>query len=369
MRLVTTKSLKENDQLSKAIHNENGKVLVQARIPLSKRIINRLVELEVGYVYLEEEDTKDIKVNNVISDETRKEAVGTIKTEFAEISKHYIVGHSINPFFLSKSFSKVVENILMDIKENDDIISILSNVFCHDSYIFTHSLNVTIYAVVLGRQLGYTEKQLFEIGLGAILHDVGKMMIPNKILKKQGSLTEEEFEIIKGHSRAGFDLLRKSPNISLLAAHCAFQHHERMNGVGYPQGLSGDKIHPYAKILAVADVFDAVTSNRVYRVAMLPHEGLEVLYAGAGTLFDKKIVELFSKTIAIYPIGITVYLNDHRKGVVSKQNKFFSMRPIVRILEENGQKIQPYEVDLLKERNIAIIECEARRTADKANVD
>lgn len=363
MRLVTTKSLKENDLLSKAVHHENGRVLVQARIPLSQRIINRLVELEVGYVYLEENDTKDIDVTNVITDQTRKKAVGTIKTEFTEISNHYIMGKSLDTLYLGKSFSEIVKNIITDIKKSDDIISILSDVFCHDSYIFTHSLNVTIYAIGLGRELGYTEKQLYEVGLGAILHDVGKMMIPSEILKKQEPLTDEEFAIIKCHSRAGFDLLRNAPNISLLAAHCAFQHHERMNGVGYPQGLSGDKIHPYAKILAVADVFDAVTSNRVYRTAMLPHEGLEVLYAGAGTLFDKKIVELFSKSIAIYPVGITVYLNDYRKGVVSKQNKYFGMRPVVRILEENGQKVQPYEVDLLKERNIAIIECEARLTA------
>lgn len=364
MRLVTTKSLKENDLLSKAVHHENGKVLVQAKIPLSQRIINRLVELEVGYVYLEEEDTRDIEVKNVITDQTRKDAVSTIKTEFTEITNHFIIGNSLNTVYLSKSFSKVVQNIVMDIKKSNDIISILSDVFCYDSYIFTHSLNVTIYTIGIGMELGYTEKQLFEVGIGAILHDVGKMMIPNEILNKQEKLTDEEFELIKRHARAGFDVLRNTPNISLLSAHCAFQHHERVNGIGYPQGLSGDNIHPYAKILAVADVFDAVTSNRVYRAAMLPHEGLEVLYAGAGTLFDKKIVELFSKTIAIYPIGITVYLNDQRKGVVSKQNKFFGMRPIVRILEESGQKVQPYEVDLLIERNIAIIECEARLVAE-----
>ncbi|WNF36378.1 HD-GYP domain-containing protein [Bacillaceae bacterium IKA-2] len=364
MRLVTPKSLKENDQLSKAVHHENGKILVQARIPLSQRVIRRLVELDVGYVYLEEEDTKDIEINNIISDQTRMEAVGTIKTEFSQISNHYIMGRSLNTLYFSKSFSKVLKNILTDIKKSNNIISILSDVFCHDSYIFTHSLNVTIYALGIGRALGYTEKQLFEIGIGAILHDVGKMMIPNKILAKQGPLSDEEFLIIKGHARAGFDLLRNAPNISLLAAHCAFQHHERLNGTGYPQGLCGGKIHPYAKILAVADVFDAVTSKRVYREALLPHEGLELLYAGAGTLFDINIVEVFSKTIAIYPIGITVYLNDHRKGVVSAQNKFFGMRPIVRILEENGQKVQPYEVDLLKVRNITIIECEARLTAE-----
>lgn len=360
MRLVTTKSLKENDILSKAVFHDNGSILVQAKIPLSQQIINRLIKLGIGYVYIDDDITKDIEVKNVVSDETRKEAIHTIKKEFQEIANHHIIGHALNTLHLSKSFSKVIQKILADIKGSDDVISILSDVYCYDSYIFTHSLNVTIYSIGLAMELKFTEKQLYEIGLGAILHDVGKVSVPKEILEKKGALTDEEFEIIKIHSRTGFDLLRNAPNISLVTAHCAFQHHERMNGSGYPQGISGDQIHPYAKILAVADVFDAVTSNRVYRKAMLPHEGLEILFAGAGTLFDKEIVELFSKTVAIYPIGITVYLNDGRKGVVSKQNKFFSMRPFVRVFEHNGERVEPYELDLLKNRNVTIIECEAR---------
>lgn len=360
MRLVTTKSLKENDTLSKPVFHDNGNILIQAGIPLSQRIINRLIKLGIAFVYIHDDITKDIEVKNAISDETRVEAINTIKKEFAEIENHHIIGESLNTIHLSKNFAKVVQKILTDIKESDDVISILSDVYCYDSYIFTHSLNVTIYTIGLGMELKFNEKQLFEIGLGAILHDVGKIMVPKEILEKNGRLTNEEFEIIKNHSRAGFDLLRNAPNISLITAHCAFQHHERLNGSGYPQGISGDQIHLYAKILAVADVFDAVTSNRVYRKAMLPHEGLEILYAGAGTLFDKQIVEMFSRTVAIYPTGLTVYLSDGRKGVVSRQNKFFSMRPFIRIIEHAGARVEPYEVDLLKDRHVTIIECEAR---------
>jgi HD-GYP domain-containing protein (c-di-GMP phosphodiesterase class II) len=360
MRLVTTRSLMENDTLSKPVYHDNGNVLIQAGIPLSQRIINRLIKLGIGYVYIEDEMTKNIKVQNIVSDETRKAAISSIRKEFEEIANHQIIGNSLNTAHLSKNFSKVIESILVDIKKSDDVISILSDVYCYDSYIFTHSLNVTIYTIGLAMELKFTEKQLFEIGLGAILHDVGKILVPKEILEKNGRLTNEEFNIIKEHSRAGYDMLRNAPNISLLTAHCAFQHHERINGSGYPQGITGDKIHLYAKILAIADVFDAVTSNRVYRKAMLPHEALEILYAGAGTLFDKQIVELFSKTIAIYPNGLTVYLSDGRKGVVSRQNKFCGMRPFVLIFEHAGAKISPYEVDLAKEHHVTIIENETR---------
>ncbi len=360
MRLVTTKSLKENDILSKPIFHENGNILVQAGVQLSQRIIHRLIELGIGFVYIDDPITQDIEIKNVISDETRYKAIATIKKEFSEIANHYVIGNTLNTMYLSKHFSTLIEQILTEVKHSDGVISILSDVYCYDSYIFTHSLNVTIYTIGLAMQLKFTEKQLFEIGLGAILHDVGKLMISKDILMKKGRLTDDEFEIIKGHTVAGFDILRKAPNISLLSAHCAFQHHERINGSGYPQGISGDNIHPYAKILAIADVFDAVTSNRVYRRAMLPHEGLEILYAGVGTLFEQNIVELFSKTIAIYPIGLTVYLNDGRKGIVAKQNKYFSMRPVIRIFEEHGVKVEPYELDLLKNQSVAIVECEAR---------
>lgn len=365
MRLVTTKSLTENDTLSKPVFHESGTVLIHAGVSLTKRMIDRLQELGISYVYIEDAVTHDIEVRNSISDETRIKAFETIKNEFLAIEEFSNNKQMFNTLKISKTFGNVIEKILSDIKNNDDIISILSDVFYYDTYIFTHSLNVTIYTIGLGVELGFTQKQLLDIGLGAILHDVGKMVVPKHILNKKGGLTKEEFDIVKDHSRAGFDILRNAPNISLVSAHCAFQHHERLNGTGYPQGLKADEIHLYAKLIAIADVFDAITSNRVYRDAMLPHEGLEILYTGVDSLFDKELVELFSRTVAIYPVGVTVYLSDGRKGVVLRQNKGFSMRPIIRIIAHNQECVMPYEVDLMKETNVTIIECEARVTSNQ----
>ena len=164
--------------------------------------------------------------------------------------------------------------------------------------------------------------------------------------------------MIKSHSVEGFELLRKAQTIPLLVAHCAFQHHERLDGSGYPRGISDKEIHDYAKIIAVADVFDAVTSNRVYRPAMLPHEGLELLYSGVEQKFQTKIVKAFKHAVAIYPVGITVILNDGRKGVVAQQNVGLSDRPIVRILEENGHTVDPYEINLENELSIVVIGCD-----------
>src|SRR5699024_4018570 len=149
--------------------------------------------------------------------------------------------------------------------------------------------------------------------------------------------------------------LRKQDEFSTVIAHCAYQHHERLDGSGYPRGLVGSEIHKYAKVIAIADVFDAMTSNRDYRAALLPHEALETLYACAVTKFDKQMVVVFRKSIAIYPNGLSVKLSDGRVGVVVKQNKHLNERPVIRILKENNEKlISPYDINLAAEVNIMI---------------
>ncbi|WP_209125036.1 HD-GYP domain-containing protein [Alkalihalobacillus sp. BA299] len=367
MRLVSTKSLNENACLAKPIINDNGQVLLQQGVPLTSRMIQRLIELGITFVYIEDELTADVGAKEGISDEVRFRAIGTIKSEFNEICDDLKLKKSFHNARLNQNFAKVIRSILSEVKNNPKALSLLSDVYLYDSYIFTHSLNVTVYTLALALELKFNEKQLMEIGMGAILHDVGKMAIPTEILNKPDRLTNEEFSIIKSHAQAGYEILKDQPNISLLTAHCAFQHHERINGSGYPRGIKGDEIHLYAKIIGVCDVFDAVTSNRVYRSAMLPHEALELLYSGVGTLYDKEIVEAFRNTIAMYPVGITVGLSDGREGIVVKQNNELSTRPVVRIICEDDQKVAPYEVDLMKHVNVTITKCETVLASEKVN--
>lgn len=359
MRLVSTFSLANGDELSKPIYNEKGQILIHEGVPLTTRMINRLTEIGVTYVYIEDEVTNDIESQSPISDRVRVEAVNTIKNTFDTMSGSDDVANS---FIFDKTGEKMldtVRHILSEVQGHNEVISLLSDVFTYDDYIFTHSLNVTIYALALGTELGLPSRKLEELGYGAMLHDVGKVLVPQDVLLKPGKLTDEEFEQVKEHSEAGFNMLRKMPTVPLTAAHCAYQHHERLDGSGYPRGLTEKDIHLYAKILGIADVFDAVTSNRVYRNAMLPHEGLEILYAGAGTLFDQKMIQAFRKSVAAYPNGITVNLSDGRKGIISRQNKHVSDRPVVRILEENGQELtEYYEVDMAQELNVIITECD-----------
>ncbi|TRZ37134.1 HD-GYP domain-containing protein [Niallia circulans] len=359
MKLVGTKYLAEGAILAKPIHNERGNILVNSGVKLDKQLIQRLLQLGIAYLYIEDKLTDDIFPVSVISDKLKREAMKTIEASFQEIKNSKSTDRS---FIMEKSapaFKALIEKVLEELKKHQELFSIMSDVFLYDNYIFSHSLNVTLYSLALGLELKLSRKQLEDLGLGAILHDVGKMDIPLEILLKPGKLTFEEFTEIKKHANAGFDILRKVHNMPLIVAHCAYQHHERINGSGYPRGITGEEIHLFGRIIAVADVFDAITSNRVYRQAMLPHEALEILYTGIDTLFDAKIVEAFRNAIILYPNGVSVVLSSGEKGIVSKQNKGFNERPVVRIMERDGEKIDPYDLDLKENLAIMIIECEA----------
>lgn len=357
MRLVTTNTLQAGVILGKPVYNENGQVLISNGVPLTDRMIRRLLEMDITYVYIDDPKTKDIESPKTISEKTRKEAIQAIEETFHVMHNEKELNKAFAFNKIGKKFTSLIRNILRDVKSNKDVITLLSDVYSYDNYIFSHSLNVTIYTLALGLELKLNDKQLEEIGIGAILHDVGKMIVPLEILTKPGRLNDQEFDAIKMHAEDGFKILRKIPNIPLVAAHCAYQHHERLDGSGYPRGLVGNDIHYYSRILAVTDVFDAVTSNRVYRSAMLPHEGLEILYSGAGRQYEQEIIEGFRRAIAIYPAGLTVYLSDRRKGVVVRQNPGLSDRPVIRIIEDNDKEVeQPYEVDLSKELSVVITE-------------
>ncbi|WP_423408078.1 HD-GYP domain-containing protein [Heyndrickxia sp. MSNUG] len=367
MRLVATTSVNEGALLGKAIYNDQGQILLNVGARLERKILNRLMEFGIDFLYIKDPDTDDLLLSNSISDELRVNAIKSIGESFKQIQNDTTISHSFVLEKSAKKFKKLISILLDELQSSRELLNMLSDVFMHDHYIFSHSLNVTLYALAIGIEMKLTPKELEQLGLGAILHDVGKMKVPEEVLTKPGRLTGEEFQIIKAHAEDGFQLLRNIPTVPLIVAHCAFQHHERMNGSGYPRGLKGDEIHLFGRILGVADVFDAVTSNRVYRPAMLPHEGLEILYSGSGTLFDPKVVDAFRRAVAIYPIGLTVLLSDGRKGVVAAQNPGLSERPVVRILEENGLRVAPYEINLKTNLSLMIVSCDTILKYEYAN--
>jgi putative nucleotidyltransferase with HDIG domain len=355
MRFLSTKTLKSGMVMATTVYNGQGKALIKSGVSVTERMIHRLIEMKIQYVYIEDGLSAGIEASDSIPVKVRQEAINKIDSTFTHLENNSVSSNLVALEQSASGFKEVIDTILNEIKGSKDLLTLLTDVFAYDSYVFHHSFNVTLYTLAIGIELGMPPKQLDMLGLGAIMHDIGKMMVPEEILMKPGKLTYEEFKEVEKHSEYGFDILRKLHNVSLLVAHCAFQHHERLDGSGYPRGLKGDEIHPFAKIIAVADVFDALTSNRVYRNAMLPHEALEILYAGSGTLFDSNVIQAFKKSVAIYPNGMVVILNDGRRGIVESQNKDLTDRPVLRIIAEGGDQLTaPYTLDLSVSLDVTI---------------
>lgn len=359
MRLVSLDICHSGVKLGKPIYNENGKVLVSQGIELTDKLIENLKKYHVSTIYIEDELSEGIEIINSIPDQLRVEAIHVITEGFKDIldlnTKKSNLQGMIKSGRAVRSFQKIFNDLYSCLNQNQHALNLLATTKMHEHNVYTHSLNVSIYACQLAIENGLPLKNIEEIGLGALLHDIGKMNIPTSILNKPGKLSEDEYELIKTHCEAGFETLRKIHEIPVPVSHCALQHHERIDGLGYPRGLTDDYIHKYAKILSVADVFDAVTSPRVYRPAMLPHKGLELLYAGSGTQFEDKQVKLFANCIAIYPQGLTVKLNDNRTGIVSSYNFNSAGRPHIRIIrDEENQEVTPYEINLAEYGNLTV---------------
>ncbi|MDX8044733.1 HD-GYP domain-containing protein [Gracilibacillus sp. S3-1-1] len=355
MRVVPVKNIRPGVELAKPVYDEHGRVLVQTNMQLTEVMIKRLKNMNITYAVIREENTDDILIHSPIPDEQRIEAIQQIKHTFQNVKSDYLMNSN---HLLEKAAVKLevlVKELTTELSKNEEVIHYLSDLLIVDDYLFAHSLNVSMYTLALAQELHVNSSDLEQLGLGAVLHDIGKTMIPDEIINKPGKLEKDEWKIVQAHTEYGFEILRHAHNIPLLVAHCAYQHHERMDGSGYPRGIQQNEIHPFAKIIGVADVFDAVTSNRVYRDAMLPHEGLDILYSGAGTQFDKHLVETFKKTVALYPNGLTVKLSDGRVGVVARQNRQLFDRPVVRILQENDRNVNPYDLDMKDVLDVTIV--------------
>lgn len=358
MRLVSVKHCEPGKRLAKSIYNEHGITLLNINAELSQSILNRLQAQGIEYIYVHDPLTEDVVIEDPLSDETRNQAIKGIRTSFEKLMNDNLTGSQVrHNHFIGKEFRHIVEMILEDINDNKNAMMMLSTISITDFYLFQHSLNVCIYTTMLGMSSGLTKDELTVLGMGAMLHDVGKTQIPLSILNKPGPLTDGEMEIMQEHTTLGFQLLKDEPNIPLVVAHCALQHHERLNGSGYPRQLVDEDIHEYAKWIALVDAYDAMTSRRVYKKAMLPHQAVEILYAQAGTLFDRAKIEAFRNRFALYPLGVTVEFHTGETGVVVDINSSSPQRPIVRIIRDaDGQEVsQPYEVDMSKQLNAMIV--------------
>ncbi|MGB0129401.1 MAG: HD-GYP domain-containing protein [Rhodocyclaceae bacterium] len=242
----------------------------------------------------------------------------------------------------------VVERITESILRNSGALISLTRVKNKDDYTFVHSVSVCTLLVAFGRALGMRQDDIHQLGIGGMLHDIGKTSIPDKILNKPGRLTDEEFAVMKSHAAESRRILSETPGISRRAIGIAAEHHERHDGSGYPDGLKGDAISPMGQMAAICDVYDAITSDRVYHKGMAPTEGLRKIFEWSKFHFNPDLVQAFLRTIGIYPVGSLVMLESGRIAVVLEQHEGNLLNPTVRVVfhSRSNHYIPPEDVDL-----------------------
>lgn len=347
MRKVSVDEAAPGMKLARDVVLEDGRFLLLKGFTIKNRYLERLRNYNVPYLYVEDEIGKlEYFSEEVVYTETFQ----TIKNVMESVRD----GDTIDVPVLKDTVNSIVQKILND----DNVFMKLTGIRDIDNYTYLHSVDVCIYSVIAGKSMGLSDETICRLGLGAILHDVGKCKIPLSILNKPARLTRDEYEIIKKHTVYGYDIVRKTPEIDQSVARIALEHHEHYDGSGYPNRRSGENIDLLARIVAVADVYDALTANRVYRKRFMPHEAAEYIMANASTHFDPEILKIFLDNIAIYPEDIIVMLSTGEIARVVGAKGTMSLRPKVMVItrKEGPPVLNPYEIDLMENSHITIVD-------------
>ena len=348
---LKSNQLKTGMVTAQSIFNEKGAAFLVRGTPLTDRYIYRLRQLSVPELHVTSLSS-NFQLQpppDIINEHTRVQAVENVAETFRQAEMH----GQFNMDLIERCADLLVRDI-MSKKKN---LVQLTDIRLHDSYTFSHSVNVAVLSAMLGNLCGYSKSKLQVITLGGLLHDIGKLAVPTFILNKPGALTADEFKIIRYHPSEGRRLLKelKLPIASILAI-IAVQHHEHIDGSGYPHHIRGKSIHPYSRITAIADVYDALTSVRPYKKAYKPNVVYQMMMHNSPGHFDMDRLRLFFDNVAIYPVG-TVMKTNLGYAIVKKVIFGHTLAPVVIVFaDKNSGRLlkKPFGINLAHCRRDAI---------------
>ncbi|MFC4767372.1 HD-GYP domain-containing protein [Effusibacillus consociatus] len=347
MRYVSIDSVEPGMVLARSIYTSDGLALLNKGVQLTVGMLSTLRRLGVTAIYIQDERFAEVVMEEIVSEQTRREALASLSTtvQCIQAGKH----------ISSKTISETTSNLIDEIMRNQKVLVNLTDIRTKDNAMFMHALQVCTLSTVMGVHLGLPRAQLQELAIGGLLHDIGKCEVPNEQKKEEDDGLEGNKDDSKQHTWRGYKRLRKIKEFSITIPHVALQHHECIDGSGYPRQLKGEDIHRYAKIVAIANFFDnLVAGPGVDGKRMLPHEATEFLMGFAGKRFDLETVITFLRCIAIYPNGTSVKLSTGQIGVVVGQHGGLPARPIVRLFQKDWDEHNVREIDLAKETTMFI---------------
>lgn len=343
MKIVFVNDLEADSILAKDVINSSGMLLLKKGTRVSRQNIKVLKKNVVLLVYIQDDLLSDIKTDEKL-DKLKENAIQQIPDIFEKI----VSGNHVESAEVLKPIENLVDHVISEGEVNTNLFEVRT----FDDYTYIHSVDTCIMATLLGLNIGFDKEKLKKLSTAAVLHDIGKTKIKREIINKKGKLSKEECIEMRKHPTYGKEILSNMKDISNEIISAVEQHHERVDGKGYPYKLRGSQINEYAKIISICDVFTAVSANRSYRVRFDPKEAYELVLSGADVMFDRDIVQEFRNTFFVYPLGCHIRLSNGIGGYVARQNKFFPDRPVIRII--NYETAYSYEIDLLENPSIAI---------------
>ncbi len=350
MRLVSIDMLKPDMKIARAVYNQGALILPAGRSDVA-RFVPNLRNMGIEYVYVEDGKSAGIEIPDAIAERTRNSCKQMLQNAMQQFS--------ITDKLETKGLEDCVGSVISEILRTPDVQVSLNDIASNDEYTYTHSVSTMVYALMIARKLNYSEQKMTILGMGTLLHDIGKMLIDKEVMFKEGELTKQEYQYVKMHALYGYQAMRRITAVPEQVRQIAYMHHERLDGSGYPQGLTGSDLNEYVRIVSIADVYDALTTDRCYRKKWPANKAMDFLLERSEKEFDPELVGVFTQQLAVYPNGSLVRLSNQYLGIVAGQNRSMPLRPVVRVIQDpEGREIAPYEIDMMKELSITITESE-----------
>lgn len=350
MRLVPISDISGDEILAQPIYDIDGRKLLSQGVRLKPTYTEKLREKGIVSIYVEDAISEGIEIDETLCLETRVRAKQIVSQEL----NRFVRTKEIHVQELIQMVNDIVEEVLSSRK---DLIN-LKDVRMQDEYLFAHSVNVCALSIMLASKMGYNREKIKGIGLGALLHDFGKMLIPPSLLNKETDLSQDEIQELNKHPLYGYNIFKDDSSISSTVKIAILMHHENLDGSGFPLGLTGEKIHYSARIVSICNLFDSITCDRKFKLALSTADAVERLSCSAGVVLDKAFTDEFLNMIPIFPNGTMVLLSNGLVGIVISNNTRNRTRPVVRLVYNPKTKTRynnNYIVDLMEDLTLKVL--------------